>query len=331
MDIVTITLNPALDLTTRLGAMALGEVNLVSEANLRAAGKGINVAMVLKDLGRDVGLTGWLGADNQQSFVSLFAERALDDHFVRVAGNTRINVKISEQSGRVTDLNLPGLIIDEREVKALEAAIDELAPQADWFVLAGSLPKGVAPDYCARLITLLKAKGKQVIFDCSGLALKEGIKAAPTLIKPNLEELSQWAGRPIKTLNEQAACARELQASGIPHVVISNGADGLVWFGPDATWQAIPPRMQVVSTVGAGDSLVAGLAHGLSLGWAPEQTLRLATAVSALAVSQVAVGFSDMNVLTPLLEQVRVQRLDDLAPAQLNSHSPSMENSGDAQ
>ncbi|MGL6049694.1 MAG: 1-phosphofructokinase family hexose kinase, partial [Aeromonas salmonicida] len=133
MDIVTITLNPALDLTTRLGAMALGEVNLVSEANLRAAGKGINVAMVLKDLGRDVGLTGWLGADNQQSFVSLFAERALDDHFVRVAGNTRINVKISEQSGRVTDLNLPGLIIDEREVKALEAAIDELAPQADWF------------------------------------------------------------------------------------------------------------------------------------------------------------------------------------------------------
>ncbi|MBP9678999.1 MAG: 1-phosphofructokinase, partial [Aeromonas sp.] len=95
MDIVTITLNPALDLTARLGAMSLGEVNLVSEANLRAAGKGINVAMVLKDLGRDVGLTGWLGTDNQQSFVSLFEARALDDHFVRVAGSTRINVKIS--------------------------------------------------------------------------------------------------------------------------------------------------------------------------------------------------------------------------------------------
>lgn len=76
MDIVTITLNPALDLTARLEAMSLGEVNPVNEANLRAAGKGINVAMVLKDLGRDVGVTGWLGADNQQSFVSLFTERA---------------------------------------------------------------------------------------------------------------------------------------------------------------------------------------------------------------------------------------------------------------
>lgn len=329
MKIVTITLNPALDLTTRLEAMSLGEVNLVSEANLRAAGKGINVAMVLKDLGREVGVTGWLGADNEQSFVSLFAERALGDHFVRVAGSTRINVKISEQSGRVTDLNLPGLTIEQGEVSALELAIDELAPHADWFVLAGSLPKGVAPDYCAHLIRLLKAKGKQVIFDCSGAALSEGIKAAPTLVKPNLEELSQWAGRPIKTLSEQAECARALQASGIPNVVISNGADGLIWFAPDAVWQAIPPRMQVVSTVGAGDSLVAGLAHGLSLGWAPEQTLRLATAVSALAVSQVAVGFDDINVLNPLLEQVRVERLDALAPVQCNT--PSMENSGDAQ
>jgi 1-phosphofructokinase len=92
-------------------------------------------------------------------------------------------------------------------------------------------------------------------------------------------------------------------------VVISNGADGLIWFAPDATWQAIPPRMEVVSTVGAGDSLVAGLVHGMSLDWTPEQTLRLATAVSALAVSQVAVGFNDINVLKPLLEQVRVQRL----------------------
>ncbi|WP_241006091.1 PfkB family carbohydrate kinase, partial [Aeromonas media] len=128
---------------------------------------------------------------------------------------------------------------------------------------------------------------------------------------------------------EQAECARELQAVGIPHVVISNGADGLIWFGPDAVWQAIPPRMKVVSTVGAGDSLVAGLAHGLSLGWSPEQTLRLATAVSALAVSQVAVGFDDIKVLTPLLEQVRVQRLDDLAPAQ--SNPLSMTHSGDAQ
>ena len=120
------------------GGHAPGEVNLVSEANLRAAGKGINVAMVLKDLGRDVGLTGWLGEGNQQSFVSLFEERAPADHFVRVAGDTRINVKISEQSGRVTDLNLPGLAVQEGDVSALEAALERLAPHR--LVRAGGQP-----------------------------------------------------------------------------------------------------------------------------------------------------------------------------------------------
>ena len=89
--------------------------------------------------------------------------------------------------------------------------------------------------------------------------------------------------------------------------------------------------MTVASTVGAGDSLLAGMVHGLLAGEAPEQTLRLATAVSALAVSQVAVGFSDVNILTPLLEQVRLQRLDDVAPARHDTNPPSMENSGDAQ
>ncbi|MGK4472900.1 1-phosphofructokinase [Aeromonas molluscorum] len=311
MNIVTITLNPALDLTASLDQLQAGEVNLVREASLRAAGKGINVAMVLKDLGRDVALTGWLGADNQHAFVDLFAQKGLEDHFVRVPGSTRINVKVSEHSGRVTDLNLPGLDIAPEAIAALDLLLDELAEKADWFVLAGSLPKGVETAHVAHLITTLKLRGKQVIFDCSGAALSAGISAGPTLIKPNLEELSQWAGRPIRTLNEQAECARALQAQGVSQVVISNGAEGVIWFGDGETWQARPPRMQVVSTVGAGDSLVAGLAHGLSLGWPMAQTLRLATAVSALAVSQVAVGFASQDELTPILEQITITQLDD--------------------
>lgn len=314
MKLVTITLNPALDLTAALDELHPGEVNLVGEASLRAAGKGINVAMVLKDLGREVSLTGWLGEENQQAFVDLFAQKGLEDCFVRVPGSTRINVKVSERSGRVTDLNLPGLAIAQDAILALDDVIETLARQGQWFVLAGSLPKGVDTALVARLITGLKARGKQVIFDCSGAALGVGIAAGPTLIKPNLEELSQWAGRPIRTLEEQAECARALQAQGVSQVVISNGAEGVVWFGEEEIWQARPPRMQVVSTVGAGDSLVAGLAHGLSLGWPMAQTLRLATAASALAVSQVAVGFADPAALDPIAERVTITRLDAEAP-----------------
>ena len=309
MKIATITLNPALDLTARLSALEPGEVNLVEQASLRAAGKGINVAMVLKDLGCDVTVTGWLGEGNQSAFVELFERKGLQDAFVRVHGETRINVKIAETSGRVTDLNLPGLTVDQKARESLLATLDKLCLDHDWFVLAGSLPKGVEPEFTRELIVRLKASGKKVIFDCSGAALRAGLEAGPTLVKPNREELGQWAGRAIETDADQADCAARLRAQGVEQVVISDGSRGLLWFSKEGTLRAVPPRMQVVSTVGAGDSLVAGLVYGLAQGLTKEETVRLATAASALAVSQVAVGFAGREQLSPMMERVVVTQL----------------------
>ncbi|SIR35412.1 fructose-1-phosphate kinase [Aeromonas sp. RU39B] len=309
MKIATITLNPALDLTARLSALEPGEVNLVEQASLRAAGKGINVAMVLKDLGCDVTVTGWLGEGNQSAFVELFERKGLQDAFVRVHGETRINVKIAETSGRVTDLNLPGLTVDQKARESLLATLDKLCLDHDWFVLAGSLPKGVEPEFTRELIVRLKASGKKVIFDCSGAALRAGLEAGPTLVKPNREELGQWAGRAIETDADQADCAARLRGQGVELVVISDGSRGLLWFSKEGTLRAVPPRMQVVSTVGAGDSLVAGLVYGLAQGLTKEETVRLATAASALAVSQVAVGFAGREQLSPMMERVVVTQL----------------------
>lgn len=309
MKIATITLNPALDLTARLSALEPGEVNLVEQASLRAAGKGINVAMVLKDLGCDVTVTGWLGEGNQSAFVELFERKGLQDAFVRVHGETRINVKIAETSGRVTDLNLPGLTVDQKARESLLATLDKLCLDHEWFVLAGSLPKGVEPEFTRELIVRLKASGKKVIFDCSGAALRAGLEAGPTLVKPNREELGQWAGRAIETDADQADCAARLRSQGVEQVVISDGSRGLLWFSKEGTLRAVPPRMQVVSTVGAGDSLVAGLVYGLAQGLTKEETVRLATAASALAVSQVAVGFAGREQLSPMMERVVVTQL----------------------
>lgn len=316
MKIATITLNPALDLTARLGELVAGEVNLVEQASLRAAGKGINVAMVLKDLGCDVTVTGWLGEGNQAPFVELFGRKGLTDVFVRVHGETRINVKVAELSGRVTDLNLPGLSVDEEAREALLVTLDRLCLDHDWFVLAGSLPKGIEPEFARDLIVRLKARGKQVIFDCSGAALRAGLDGAPTLVKPNREELGQWAGRPIESDADQQACATTLLARGVGQVVVSDGSRGLLWFSQEGVLRAVPPRMQVVSTVGAGDSLVAGLVYGLATGLPKEETVRLATAASALAVSQVAVGFAGREQLAPLMERVVITQLMTQGDAQ---------------
>lgn len=143
--VLCITLNPALDLAFNLDALVLGSVNRPTWAQLEAAGKGVNVARVLAGLGHDVTVSGFLGSDNDAPFQLAFAKHALADAFVRVPGETRINAKIAEQSGRVTDINGPGMPIDAKHLQALIDTLDgELAsampPQA--VVVAGSLPPG---------------------------------------------------------------------------------------------------------------------------------------------------------------------------------------------
>jgi 1-phosphofructokinase len=308
--ILTLTLNPALDLTGHLEQMQVGEVNLVRSGHLHPAGKGINVARVLKDLGAKVLVSGFLGQENQAPFHELFHECGFDDHFMVVPGATRINVKMVETSGRVTDLNFPGVEVSESELLRFEHRLQEVLPEIEYVVVAGSLPRGVTPVRLSQWLNLLAEQGKKVLFDSSGAALSEGLTAKPFLIKPNEHELADWVGHPLESLEALMAAAESLQARyGIPHVVVSRGADGVLWRAGNSWWQAKPPRMSVVSTVGAGDSMVAGLAWGLSQYWPMEQILRLASAVSALAVTQIGVGIADPQQLADLMASIEVQQL----------------------
>ncbi len=162
-----------------------------------------------------------------------------------------------------------------------------------------------------RPLLRLKAMGLKVILDTSGEALKHGWNAGPWLIKPNTEELSDALGADISSLASQVAAATRLHAQGVEHVVISQGAEGVNWFSHGPTWQALPPKVSVASTVGAGDSLLAGMLHGLLSGHSPEQTLRTATAIAAMAVTQIGFGISDRAQLATLERGVRVHPLTE--------------------
>ncbi|MCQ4314117.1 1-phosphofructokinase [Pseudomonas stutzeri] len=307
--VLTVTLNPALDLTVQLPSLRLGEVNRSESLQVHAAGKGLNVAQVLADLGHQLTVTGFLGADNPQAFEQLFEARGFADEFVRVAGETRSNIKLAEACGQITDINGPGLMIAEAERVELLARLKRLAPVHDLVVVAGSLPRGVQVEWFVDLLRTLKQLGVRVALDTSGAALRAGLATAPWLIKPNEEELAEARG--MKTADAQAL-AREawrLQVEGIEHVVISQGAEGVSWFGPDSAWHAQPPKVQVISTVGAGDSLLAGMLHGLLENWPAELTLSHATAIAAQAVGQVGFGITDPAQLAELEAAVRLQPL----------------------
>ena len=307
--ILTLTLNPALDLTVQLDRLETGEVNRSQAMLTHAAGKGINVAQVLADLGHDLTVSGFLGADNQQSFTRLFERRGFVDAFIRVPGETRSNIKLAEGDGRITDVNGPGPMVSEEAQQALFERIGEIAVDFDLVVVAGSLPRGVAPEWLHKLLVKLKSLGLKVALDTSGLALRAGLAAGPWLIKPNTDELAEALGASVSSLTAQAEAATRLRAEGIEHVVISQGADGVHWFSSGIALHGLPPRVSVASTVGAGDSLLAGMIHGLLSGHELHQTLRTATAIAAMAVTQIGFGITDAEQLQRLESGVTVRSL----------------------
>ena len=319
--ILTLTLNPALDLTVQLPELKPGAVNRSEAVIAHAAGKGINVAQVLADLGHDLTVSGFLGADNAAAFEALFARRGFTDAFVRVAGETRSNLKLAEAAGRITDINGPGPEVSAAAQQELLETLDRLAPGHDAVVVAGSLPRGVSPEWLAALVGRLKSLGLPVALDTSGAALRAALDAGPWLIKPNTEELADACGAPAETATEQALLVEQLRALGIEHLVISQGADGVRWYGAQ-TLEAQPPKVSVASTVGAGDSLLAGMLHGLLTGQSPERTLTTATAIAALAVTQIGFGINDPAQLAIFEDQVQVRVLPDFPLEQESGVNP---------
>ncbi len=309
--ILTLTLNPALDLTVELSRLDAGQVNRSEEMHTHAAGKGVNVAQVLADLGHQVTVSGFLGEDNQQAFETLFAKRGFVDAFIRVPGETRSNIKVAEQDGRITDINGPGPVVDATAQQALLDRLQKIAPGHDAVVVAGSLPRGVTAQWLRELIERLNALGLKVALDSSGEALRVALQASPWLIKPNTEELAHALGCEVVSPIAEAQAAARLHAQGIEHVVISHGADGVNWFSVGSALHASPPKVSVASTVGAGDSLLAGMLHGLLSADTPEQTLRTATAIAAMAVTQIGFGINDAAQLAQLEQGVRVRPLTE--------------------
>jgi 1-phosphofructokinase len=307
LKVVTVTLNPALDLTGSLDTLNTGTVNVLDTSSLHPAGKGINVAKVLAELGATVTVTGLLGDNNQTSYVQLFKSLNITDKFLRVKGDTRINVKIIEKSGEVSDLNFPGITLSNADIERFEIQLFTLAETHDVFVIAGSLPKGISTSQLTAWVNYLQNSGKKVFFDSSNKALKAGITAKPYLIKPNDEELSILFEQPLTTINEIKEVGETLYSEGCANVVISLGERGVLWFDHNGWLQSIPQKMKVVSTVGAGDTLVAGLCWAMLNNWDKSYGLSFASALAALAVAQVGVGVGDINKVHQLQKSIQIK------------------------
>ncbi|VFP88179.1 1-phosphofructokinase [Candidatus Erwinia haradaeae] len=303
-NIATITFNPAYDLVGYTNQIHCGEVNLLKTTGLYPAGKGINVAKILKYFSIDVTVSGFLGKENQDGFQKLFTKMNFSNRFILVEGRTRINVKVTEKNGSLTDLNFSGFSLTEQAWE--DFASDSLIwlKKFDILCISGSLPTGIRLSSFSQWMRELNRCCPFIIFDSSQEALLAGLEAKPWLIKPNHRELETLVGKKLSTIKDIVSCARNIQKQGIHHVVVSLGPEGAVWVNPKEEWIAKPPYCNVVSTVGAGDAMVGGMIYGLLMNYSSEYTLRLATALSSLTVSQSSLEISDRKKLDAMMERI---------------------------
>ena len=291
---VTVTLNPAVDCTVSIPRFTAGTVNRVKTAEYHPGGKGVNVASTLADLGHQTSVTGFLGRDNSAMFQDLFASKNIHDDFILLPGSTRTGIKIADaELDQTTDINFPGLSPSREKFRELMDRIETL--NATWFVLSGSLPENVDATIYRQLITTIRARNIQVLLDTSAAPLCHALKAFPTAIKPNIHELSELVGSPLKTREEVFNAASELLEKGIKLVVVSMGEDGALFVTKEQTLTAKPPVIPVVSTVGAGDAMVAGLIAGSLRGFDLESLARFSTACSMDAISRIGPRKSSQN------------------------------------
>lgn len=313
MRIATVTLNPAIDQTVRVDHFRPNTVNYAQMMQFDAGGKGVNVASFLADVGLSTTVTGFLGQDNAGIFEQFFASKHIDDQFVRIPGRTRTGVKIVDEANQqTTDINMPGLFPPAEALETLLKTIERLAASCDWFVLSGALPPGVPTTTYATLITQLKAHGKQVVLDTSRDALREGVKACPTILKPNVDELQQLTGQSLTDEVALEHAARQLLDAGIQLVVISMGERGAMFIDPATSLLAVPPIVSVKSTVGAGDAMVAGLIAGQVQGLSLPDCARLATAFSLGTITRLGSGLPTAETLQMYVDQVSIHMLSEV-------------------
>ncbi|MBW9092946.1 1-phosphofructokinase family hexose kinase [Microbacterium jejuense] len=289
--IVTLTANPSLDRTVTLAApLQVGDVQAARSAREDAGGKGINVARAIAAAGEPCVAVLPLAIDDP--FDTALRGSGLDAHRVPVAGHVRANLAITDPAGITTKLNLPGARLSTDEISAVVDATVVAAAGATWLVLAGSLPPGVPDDFYVRVIGAVRAAhgahAPLIAVDTSGPALAAVVAhGRPDLIKPNDEELGELVGADLAGADARTALdvARALVPGRVGAALVTLGARGALLVDADGAWAAVPPPIRVVSTVGAGDSSLAGYVLGDARGEDADERLRLAVRYGAAAAS----------------------------------------------
>ncbi len=308
--ILTVTLNACVDHVVFVSSITLHDANRVARAERDAGGKGVNLSRVVAELGGQTVASGFLGGG-----VGAFVRAVLDNQGVRhafteSAGETRTNFSVEDGSGQPpTSFNQRGPEISEAEWSAFVKSFTALAKEAAWVSLAGSMPPGVPAEAYRILAGIAHEQGCRVMLDADGEALKLGLEAKPDFIKPNEPEAGRLLGRPVESAAAAMQAARELRAHVAEggFVVVSRGENGAVLSSPAGDFVGHTPVVQVKSTVGSGDSLIAGMLWAIQDGRSLPEAFQWGLTCGAATASTDGSEIARRAVVESLFPNARVE------------------------
>ena len=305
--IYTVTLNPAVDYYMDMNKLEEGELNKVNNSYTLAGGKGINVSKVLKNFGIESMALGFCGGFTGEYIRADLNKYGIKDNFILLEEDTRINVKIKTEK-KETEIMGKSPKILKQNIDALLSIIDSIEDN-DILVLSGSVPSSVKEDIYKDIIDKTKSKNNvRVIVDSRDNAFKIAVKEKVFLTKPNKKELSEYFGKDIRSVYDIIVYAQQLVKDGSENVIVSLGKEGSIIVNKDEAYIGNAPDGELVSSVGAGDAMVAGIVYGISQNLSIIDAYKYAVASgTATAFSEGLTTFENMN---NLLDKVEVKKIN---------------------
>lgn len=311
--IITVTLNPALDKTVTLPGFAVNTVNRVQNVCLDPGGKGINVSKSVHALGGKTLAISVLGGAAGGYIKTALDAIGLANEAVLVEAVTRTNLKVVDPVlGTNTDINEAGSPVSPETLQRVWQKVLHAARPGDTVVFAGKNPPEMDDGLLAQWIRQLKSLDVRVCVDTVGDPMRLALKEKPDIIKPNREELSELLGRELRTVGDIYTASRELVEQGVGLVVVSMGGEGAMFVTKDQCIRGYSPKVPVASTVGAGDAMMAALAHYSAAGCSLEETARRAIAVASATVTYSGSKPAELSAILPLIDRVHIENIENL-------------------
>ena len=255
--IITLTINPSIDRNVFVDRLVFEDRAYILSRSDSAGGRGINASRVLHAYGAKTLAVATSGGPNGDRFEKLLAKSGFAVKLVRISHEIRTNFTVTDRQGLAVKMNEPGPLITADELKSIEKTIDGHLDRASWLMLCGSIPPGVSSDFYTKLIQRARERKVKTLLDTDGDALLHGVEAGPTVVTPNQPEAERLLNRALITRAHFIEAATRIKAMGAESVLLSLGSRGVVAINEDQLLEVLPPRIDAVSPLGAGDALAA--------------------------------------------------------------------------